>query len=62
MKHLLNEFFDLSNLLQILNDHRMVDVELFGNLVFLPGESRGQRNLVDYSPQGRTESDMTEAT
>ena len=46
MKHLLNEFFDLSNLLQILNDHRMVDVELFGNLVFLPGESQGQRSMV----------------
>ena len=27
--------------------------------VFLPGESYGQRNLVDYSPQGRKESDMT---
>ena len=30
MKHLLKEFSDLSNLLQMLNDHRMVDVELFG--------------------------------
>ena len=30
--------------------------------VFLPGESCGQRSLVGYSPQGRTESDMTEAT
>ena len=29
---------------------------------FLPGESQGQRNLVGYSPQGRTESDMIEAT
>ena len=29
--------------------------------VFLPGESRGQKSLADYSPQGRTESDMTEA-
>ena len=28
--------------------------------VFLPGESRGQRSLVGYSPQGRKESDMTE--
>ena len=28
--------------------------------VFLPGESHGQRNMADYSPQGRTESDMTE--
>ena len=30
--------------------------------VFLPRESRGQRSLVDYCPQGRTESDTTEAT
>ena len=30
--------------------------------VFLPGESHGQRNLVGYSPQGRKESDTTEAT
>ena len=29
---------------------------------FLPGESHAQRNLVGYSPQGRKESDMTEAT
>ena len=28
----------------------------------LPGESHGQRRLVDYGPQGRTESDMIEAT
>ena len=26
--------------------------------VFLPGESHGQRSLVGYSPQRRTESDM----
>ena len=30
--------------------------------VFLPGESHGQRSLVGYSPWGRQESDMTEAT
>ena len=30
--------------------------------VFLPGESHGQRNQVDYSPWGCQESDMTEAT
>ena len=29
-------------------------------LVFLPGESHGQKNLVGYSPRGRKESDMTE--
>ena len=28
--------------------------------VFLPGESRGERSLVGYSPWGRTESDTTE--
>ena len=28
-------------------------------LVFLPGESHGQRSLVDYSPQGHKESDTT---
>ena len=28
----------------------------------LPGESCGQTNLVDYSPQGCKELDMTEAT
>ena len=30
--------------------------------VFLPGESRGQRSLVGYSPWGRRESDLTEVT
>ena len=30
--------------------------------VFLPGESHGQRNLVDYSSQGCKELDMTEAS
>ena len=29
--------------------------------VFLPGEPHGQRNIVDYSPRGRRESDTTEA-
>ena len=28
--------------------------------VFLPGEPRGQRNLVGHSPQGHKESDTTE--
>ena len=28
--------------------------------VFLPGKSRGQRTLVEYSPWGHTESDMSE--
>ena len=30
--------------------------------VFLPGEFRGQRSLVGYSPWGRRESDTTERT
>ena len=30
--------------------------------VFLPGESHGQRSLAGYSPQGCTETDITEAT
>ena len=30
--------------------------------LFLPGESHGQRSLAGYSPWGRKESDMTEAT
>ena len=30
--------------------------------VFLPGESHGQRSLMDYCPYGHNESDTTEAT
>ena len=30
--------------------------------VFFPGESRGQRSLMGYSPSSHKESDMTEAT
>ena len=30
--------------------------------VFLPGESHGQGSLAGYSPQGHTESDVTEVT
>ena len=30
--------------------------------VFLPGEFHGQRSLAGYSPQGCTESDITEGT
>ena len=33
-----------------------------GGHVFLPGESHGQKSLVGYSPWGRKELDMTEAT
>ena len=31
-------------------------------LVYLPGESHGQRSLAGYSPWGHTELDMTEVT
>ena len=31
-------------------------------LVFLPGESHGQRSLVGYSPWGHKELDMAEVT
>ena len=30
--------------------------------VFMPRESQGQRSLVGYGPQGRKETDTTEAT
>ena len=30
--------------------------------LFFPGESHGQKSLVDYSPQGCKELDMTEVT
>ena len=30
--------------------------------IFLPGESHGQKSLVDYSPWGRKESDTAEVT
>ena len=32
MRHPLTELFHLSNLLQMLNDHRMVDTEFFDNI------------------------------
>ena len=31
-----------------------------GMALFLPGESDGQRSLVDYSPKGREESDTSD--
>ena len=33
MRHPLIELFHLSNLLQMLNDHRMVDTEIFGKFL-----------------------------
>ena len=35
--------------------------EWLSTLIFLPGESHGQRSLAGYSPWGHKESDMAEA-
>ena len=37
-----------------------LEKEILPTLVFLTGESHGQRSLVGYSPWGRKESDTTE--
>ena len=37
-----------------------LEKEMAPTPVFLPGKSQGQRSLVDYSPWGHKESDMTE--
>ena len=37
-----------------------LEKDMHPTLVFLPGESHGQRSLEGYSPQGREESDTTE--
>ena len=37
-------------------------VATHSNIRILPGESQGQRNLENYSPWGRKESDRTEVT
>ena len=39
-----------------------LEEEMATHSVFLPGESHGQRSLVEYGPCGRKESDTTEAT
>ena len=39
-----------------------LEKEMATTPVFLPGKSHGHRSLVGYSPRGRKESDMTEAT
>ena len=39
-----------------------LEEEMATHFVFLPWESHGQKSLVGYSPYGRKESDMTEAT
>ena len=45
---------------QSLGREDPLEKEWLLTLVFLPGESHGQRKLVDYSPQGCKESDTTE--
>ena len=39
-----------------------LEKEMATTPVFLPGKSHGHRSLAGYSPRGRKESDMTEAT
>ena len=46
----------------ILGLGRSLEEEGQPTLVFLPGESQGQRSLAGYSPQGHKELDMTELT
>ena len=41
---------------------RSSEKEMAAHSSILPGKSHGQRSLVDYSPWGHEESDMTEAT
>ena len=45
---------------QSLGREDPLEKEMATTPVFLPGESRGWRSLVDYSPGGRKESDTTE--
>ena len=47
---------------QSLGQEDPLEEEMATHLVFLLGESQGQRNLVGYSPWGPKESDTTEAT
>ena len=45
-----------------LGGEEPLEEEMATTLVFLPGESQGQRGLAGWSPQGHKESDMTEVT
>ena len=45
-----------------LGPEDLLEKEMAPTPVFLPGVFHGQRSLVGYSPQGRKELDMTEAT
>ena len=48
--------------IQSLGPEDLLEEDVATHPVFLPGESYGQRSLVSYSPWGRKELDMTEAT
>ena len=52
----------LENLVQSLGQEDPLEKGMATPLVFLPGESHGQRSLAGYSPQSRKESDTTEVT
>ena len=45
---------------QSLGREDPLEVSMVTTLVFLPGESHGQRSLAGYSPWGHKEWDMTE--
>ena len=47
---------------QSLGQDDFLEESMATHFSFLPGESRGQRGLEDYSPWGNKESDMTEVT
>ena len=47
---------------QSLGQEDPLEKEMAAHSILLPGESRGQRTLVGYSPWGHKELDMTEAT
>ena len=47
-------------LVQSLGQEDPLEKEMVATPVFLPGESRGERNLAGYSPWGCKESNTTE--
>ena len=53
---------DIEAQVQSLGREDSLEESMATTPVFLPGESRGQRSRVGYSPWGRKESDTTGAT
>ena len=49
-------------LVQSLGQEDLLERKWQPTSVFMPGESHGQRRLMDYSPWGRKELDVTEET